>query len=60
MTEDEHNEFLAGLAKCTNMADKKRFANDFYRKMIEKYGNQFEPNGFIDDLIDVLNTLKDC
>lgn len=55
MTPNEFNSFLFKLANSTN---KKATAEEFYKQMVEKYGNQFDTNGLIDELIDILNYLK--
>lgn len=55
MTPNEFNSFLFKLANSTN---KKATTEEFYKQMVEKYGNQFDTNGLIDELIDILNYLK--
>lgn len=55
MNQQEYIAFLIDLVKSNN---KTQTANDFAKEMINKYGNQFDCNGYIDELIKVLEDLK--
>lgn len=58
MTEQEILIFLQELYSFSTAEERRVFADSFYKTMLEKYNNQFDPNGYIDELIDVLKNLK--
>ena len=58
MTPDDFNEYLMKMAKLTSKQAKISYTDSFYSKMCEKYGNQFNNNGIIDEFIDIVNKLK--
>lgn len=58
MTQEEFLSFLRGLYDYRTKEDKQKYAEQFYEKMFNKYNNQFDSNGYIEELIEVLKNLQ--
>ncbi len=58
MSQEEFLSFLSELVKINDREAKKRFAMNFLDAMSAKYGGQFELNGVLDELVDLLSRLE--
>ena len=58
MTQKEFLNFLQELYSYSTTEERLKFTETFYKKMFTKYNNQFDSNGYIDELIEVLQNLK--
>ena len=58
MTQMEFSNFLQELYSYSTTEERLKFTETFYNTMFTKYNNQFDSNGYIDELIEVLQNLK--
>lgn len=58
MTQKEFLNFLQELYSYSTTEERLKFTETFYKTMFTKYNNQFDSNGYIDELIEVLQNLK--
>lgn len=59
MTREEFIKFLQDMYNYEKVEEREKFAEDFFSKMLAKYNNQFDTNGYIEELIELLNKFKD-
>ncbi len=57
MIPEEFGDFLKKLVSIEGKSKQKDYAMAFFDEMVTKYGNQFQPNSFLDQLIEILNEL---